>query len=386
MHFGGRKTWIIVFPLISSLWIVAACDDDEGGGGGGNPDDPMTEIGEAPAAGNPAGSCAVPDAAMPIDTSSPKTVVGKGTPESCTSDAFVEAVARGGIITFDCGPDPVRIALDQTAKVVNDADRVVIDGGDKVTLSGAGAQRILYMNTCDSEQKLTSVRCENQETPRLTVQNLTFVDGQTRGEQTDGGGGGAIFARGGQLKVINSRFFANRADYQGESMAGGAIRAFDQFEGRPVYIVNSTFGHQYIGNTGSNGGALGGLDTNYVVLNSRFHDNRATGEGGSMPVRDDLRGGGLGGAIFVDGDDYALELCGVLMEDNDANEGAGGIYMRSRDGSGTLKIEASELRRNWVNEDNTAGPPDDLPGVIHQTDQAPEIIDSIIEEGSMDGM
>lgn len=33
----------------------------------------------------------------------PRTVVGTGTPESCTADAFVAAVAKGGVITFDCG-------------------------------------------------------------------------------------------------------------------------------------------------------------------------------------------------------------------------------------------------------------------------------------------
>jgi hypothetical protein len=37
------------------------------------------------------------------------------------------------------------------------------------------------------------------------VQNLTFVDGNATGETSEGGGGGAIFVRGGRLKVVNSR-------------------------------------------------------------------------------------------------------------------------------------------------------------------------------------
>src|SRR5947207_402454 len=84
----------------------------------------------------------------------------------------------GGVITFACGPDPHTIVLDRTAKILNDTGpKIVIDGGGKVTLSGGGRVRILYQNTCDEAQKWTSSHCQDQETPQLTVQNLTFVDG-----------------------------------------------------------------------------------------------------------------------------------------------------------------------------------------------------------------
>jgi len=59
----------------------------------------------------------------------------------------VQAVARGGIITFNCGPEPVTITMTATAKIVH-GHRIVIDGGGKVTLSGGGKIRILSMNTC----------------------------------------------------------------------------------------------------------------------------------------------------------------------------------------------------------------------------------------------
>jgi hypothetical protein len=51
----------------------------------------------------------------------PDQVVGGGSAASCTADAFIAAVARGGRIVFDCGPDPVVITLDRPAKVFNDA-------------------------------------------------------------------------------------------------------------------------------------------------------------------------------------------------------------------------------------------------------------------------
>jgi hypothetical protein len=43
------------------------------------------------------------------DVSSLTTVVGTGTPASCTSDEVVDAVACGGVIVFDCGADPITI-------------------------------------------------------------------------------------------------------------------------------------------------------------------------------------------------------------------------------------------------------------------------------------
>ncbi len=92
----------------------------------------------------------------------------------------------------------------QTAKVVNTSRRVVLDGGGLVTLSGGGKRRILYQDTCDRRQIWTTSHCDDQATPRLVVQNLSFADGNATGSTYDGGGGGAIFARGGQLKIVGS--------------------------------------------------------------------------------------------------------------------------------------------------------------------------------------
>ena len=135
----------------------------------------------APAAG---AAVPVPREARAVDTSHPDRWVGKGTPRSCTSRAVVRAVAKGGIIRFRCGPRPVRIELKQTAKVVNTSRRVVLDGRGLVTLSGGGKRRILYQNTCDQRQTWTTSHCDNQATPRLVVQNLTFARGNSTGRRT----------------------------------------------------------------------------------------------------------------------------------------------------------------------------------------------------------
>jgi hypothetical protein len=68
---------------------------------------------------------------------------------------------------------------------------VVIAGSGMVTLSGGVARRIIYRNTCDPALVWTTSHCDDQDHPRLTAQDLTFVGGNAAGEDL-GGGGGAI--------------------------------------------------------------------------------------------------------------------------------------------------------------------------------------------------
>src|SRR5580704_9299 len=221
--------------------------------------------------GNPDGHRYVPAAGRAVSTARPDHVIGHGTPAGCTSAAVVRAVAKGGIITFSCGPGPVTITMQATAKVVNTSAEVVLDGGGKVTLSGGGERRILYMDTCDPGQQWTTSHCQDQSQPRLVVQNMRFIDGNSTGQTFDGGGGGAIFDRGGQLAVINSSFLDNRCDPTGPDLGGAAIRALSQFDNLPVYIVHSTFR----GGVCSNGGALSSIGVSWVVLNSVITGNQA---------------------------------------------------------------------------------------------------------------
>lgn len=309
---------------------------------------PLTNPLEGPAAGNPDGDCEVPEEAGLEDSSKPDHVVGTGTKESCTGKGFIDAVALGGVITFDCGPDPVTITLDAPAKVFNDAnDKVVIDGGGKITLSGAGQNRILYMNTCDEAQHWTTSHCNDQEFPKLTVQNLTFVDGNATGAAEGGEeSGGAIFASGGRFKVINSRFFNNACADVGPDVGGASIRVLSQFEGRPAYVVNTTFGGaEDLGNHGANGGGISSIGVNWRVLNSLFSYNHATGEGGN-PAQEGTAGGGSGGGIYMDGGTLELSICGTRIEHNKANAFGAGIIFISNNHQGTLRIKESVIRDN----------------------------------------
>jgi hypothetical protein len=305
------------------------------------PAPPPAAVPAGPAAGNPAGTAPVPAAAQPVSTAHPTRVIGNGTPASCTSQAVVAAVAAGGIITFSCGPRPVTITMTATAKVVNTSSQVVLDGGGRVTLSGGGRLRILYQNTCDQAQQWTTSHCQDQPTPALTVQNLTFADGNATGSDITGGSGGAIYAEGGELKVVNSRFIDNRCYPAGPDLGGAAIRAFEQDPAVPVYIVHSTF----TGGECSNGGALSSIGVSWTVLNSVLTDNHAIGWGAN-PASAGAPGGGSGGAIYNDGDTYTLTVAGSVISGNTAREGGGAIFYVSDDHTGTLRIENSDLQDN----------------------------------------
>jgi hypothetical protein len=315
----------------------------------------------APPAGNPDGHAAVPAEARAVDTSRPTRVIGNGTPASCTSKAVVAAVAAGGVVVFSCGPDPVTIIMAATAKIKNaNGPRIVLDGGGKVTLSGAGQRRILYMNTCDPAQGFTTSHCQDQDHPQLTVQNLTFADGNSTGERAEGGGGGAVFVRGGRFKVVNSRFVRNRCDSTGPDLGGAAIRVLSQSQGLPVYVVNSTFGGVAgQGGSCSNGGALSSIGVSWVVLNSVLTHNSATGRGAN-PAKGGTPGGGSGGAIYCDGNRFTVRIAGSIIENNHANEGGGAIFFVSNDRTGTMRIESSALRRNRSDKFETRG----FPGIF----------------------
>ncbi len=320
-------------------------------------------------AGNPDGGAPIPAAARPVNTSHPDQVIGDGTAASCTSGAVVAAVARGGVITFDCGAKPVTIMMRATAKVRNTSSEVVLDGGGKVTLSGGGARRILYMDTCDPAQVWTTSHCQDQATPRLIVQNMTFKDGNSTGQQYDGGGGGAIFDRGGQLSVINSIFTGNRCDSTGPDLGGAAIRALSQYQNRPVYVSYSTFR----GGVCSNGGALSSIGVSWTVLNSLMTGNQAIGAGAN-PARPGTPGGGSGGAIYNDGDTYHLKVGGTIISGNHAREGGGAIFYVSNDRTGTLLIKKSTLRDNPNDGFFTAG----YPGIFFLGQGHPVVISSTI--------
>jgi hypothetical protein len=112
----SKVTCLITIVL---LWVLLiGC-----GPGGGETEDhpghtvtfPPVNPEGGPPAGNPDGAAVVPAGAGLEDVSNPDHIIGAGTPESCSAETFIDAVAQGGTIVFDCGPDPITLTLDSPA-------------------------------------------------------------------------------------------------------------------------------------------------------------------------------------------------------------------------------------------------------------------------------
>jgi hypothetical protein len=170
-------------------------------------------------------------------------------------------------------------------------------------------------------------------------------------------GGGAIYAEGGQFRAVNSRFIDNRCYAFGPDLGGGAIRVLAQYKNRPVYITNDTFR----GGRCSNGGALSSISVQWDILNSEFTDNRAIGWGAN-PASRGTRGGGSGGAIYLDGRDDNVLIAGTVMDNNRAREGGGAVFDVVDSGYGALTFNKSHLHNDVSGEFQT------FPGVYYNRD------------------
>jgi hypothetical protein len=136
-----------------------------------------------------------------------------------------------------------------------------------------------------------------------------------------------------------------------------------------VYVVGSTF----TGGRCSNGSALSSIGVSWSVYNSTFTDNRAIGHGAN-PAQSGTPGGGSGGAIYADGNDFTVLVAGSTMTGNHAREGGGAIFFVSNDRTGTLALRDSVLQRNRNDGFQTAG----LPGIFFLGARRPTIVDSVL--------
>ena len=317
---------------------------------------------------------------------------------------MVAAVNAGGVITFNCGPNPVTITLSQTLKVSNSTRKLVIDGGGKVTLSGGNTNRILYMDTCDTSLGKVSGNClYAPQWPVVTVQNITFANGNATnasyvspGDTNQGSnGGGAIFALGGKLKVVRSVFVNNICATNGPDLGGAAVRVLAQRSPtpndldnshaarnqEPVAIVQSTFGGASgQGNSCSNGGAISGLRTPITVVNSKISYNNAIGCCAN-PAHSGTPGGGSGGAIYTDGTSYDLRISGSDIQYNTAKAGGSSIFYVSNDKTGRLIIDKTVSKNNTYAAPGYPGPHSfqNYPGIFYLGSGNPVFTNSTIQ-------
>jgi hypothetical protein len=150
-----------------------------------------------------------------------------------------------------------------------------------------------------------------------------------------------VYVGGGTFKAFNVRFSNNTQPNLLQDYAGGALYTFNQGT-QPVYITGCTFD----GNSGCNGGAIGSIASSTTIVNSLFSNNKTLGNG-QNPAKPGTPGGGLGGAIYNDGNDYTLSLCGTKLTNNTAAElGSGSIFQVVDNLQGALVLDQSTFVGN----------------------------------------
>lgn len=239
-------------------------------------------------------TCAVPERPAPLDHDS---VVGDGTPESCTRAALAEAVATGGNVTFACGADPVTIPFD--AEVLVSAD-TIIDGGGLVTFDGGGISRLLVG---DWQVSLTVIGLGF-----VRAVATTTMDRAARGAAILGGGRGA-------LSVFDCVFVENAAGTTAEELeeGGGAIFV----NGGTLLVVRSTFQR----NSGGLGGAIYNMLAGLTVVSSVFEGNTSNSAGGALMTDG-------ASTYIVDGAaPGVIDLCGCRFSDNTGHMLGGAAYL-----------------------------------------------------------
>jgi predicted outer membrane repeat protein len=266
------------------------------------------------------------------EPAAPATVVGDGTPDSCTQATLHTALLLGGTITFNCGgvpsiefSTPETITLDTT-----------IQGSGVITFTGNNNTRLFAVDPGVS----------------LTLQRLQLANARALG--SDGG----VISNLGTLIVEDSLIHFGRVD---NDHNGGAI-----FSAGPLTITGSTLAHNI-------GGSAGALFANFAdarvhIADSVFDRNEAQnlafGYGGAIRVGTAAQvtivdsqithnTGRMGGGIYLSptaGVTITRSGAGTLLDSNFAGHG-GAIFNQD----GLLIVEGAVLRNNNVPTNTTEG-------------------------------
>lgn len=232
-------------------------------------------------------------------------VLGNGTPASCNAAAFSAAINQvvgdvfGGVLTFNCGPD--EHTIEPSAQTFL-RGFVVIDGGNKIVLSGR------------FERRLFEVGLINPEDPTV----VEFRNIRLLGGRSVTGFGGAILQRSGTFLSLNGVTLG----FNSSELTGGAIASEPS---TTLEVRNS--------NISSNGARSGGAiaSTGSVLIeDSIFFRNGVPAEGG---------GDQQGGAIQSWGQPLIVRRS--RFEENGSRFGAA-IYKRD----GSLEVSDTLFLRN----------------------------------------
>lgn len=318
-------------------------------------------------------------------------VVGNGTPASCTETALNNALAGGGLVTFNCGSTFTTIEFN-TQKIIS-VD-TTIDGGGLISLSRVGsAERLFAVSNNTTVFTLKNIRVENGYAQvssggaiytrgTIVIENSTFRN-NTASETS---GWGSIYGEpGSNLTIINSTFdsngggnifcFCNNTMITGSTFtknSGGAINVASK-GGGDVHIANSYFAENsltsiiagntfitnstFVSNTGGYGGAI--KADKLTISDSTVRNNKAV-EGGGIYVLDFLKmnntlvssnettyDDGYGGGIFIESYYGDVTIKNSIISKNKTAKNGGGISSRA-DGGGHIRLINSLVVDNFA--------------------------------------
>ncbi len=260
-------------------------------------------------------------------------VVGDGTPASCTEAALTAALAGGGLVTFNCG-GPKSITVTSSQGITQ---AITIAGGDVITLTGGGANRLFFVDTGAT----------------LTLQHIVLENGRV-----NGGNGGSIYNRGrlylDHARITNSQ--GHLSDYGGAIVTygpldisdsaldhnlagfGGAIYADNFYNAARVTITNSVLSANQAANASGQGGA--------IMLGTGA---QLTMTDGSLQSNSALR---YGGAVYLSANSRAYLTGSSLLSinDNQAAWDGGALY----NNDGILSVARADLIGNRTPTDAVA--------------------------------
>lgn len=260
-------------------------------------------------------------------------VVGTGSAASCTSAALTSAVQGGGTISFNCGPNPLTIALEQTLDIT--APSTTIDGGGLITLSGANQRRIIRHRSLSSSTL-------------LTIRNLSLINGRAAGAGAAANGAAiqSIFQSANPsfkpTLILENVLLSNNISAQSGAggnaydFGGGAIYS----QGGSVGLSGSTFSNNRADNAA--GGAIHILQSGLTIASSIFDTNSAIG---ATPADSQ------GGAIYIDGlggPTGQFRVTASSFTGNTSYNAGGAIYVNMYEDSSSTTIEDSSFVRNAI--------------------------------------
>ncbi len=265
--------------------------------------------------------------AAPQKPLAPQSVIGDGTPGSCTEAAFATAFNAGGSTTFNCGAAPITITLTSRYTVAVDTQ---IDGGalGQITLSGAdagsGPRNGVGLFSVPAGRSLTLQDMVLTQAGATAIVNAGALELKASRIEYSRAASCAAIASTGHLTDTSSLIVYNTVDSNG----GGIC-----VEGGTAYLYNT----QIAGNTA--GGLGGGLYNNGGVVSTfgaYFVGNGAlrgggvyTAEGSHATLTDSAPQFNVASTTDANGSGGAVDNHGVMtittniIQFNQAYKGAG---------------------------------------------------------------